>query len=173
MATAAVSYARENQKRFLDELKELLRIPSISTLEEHKGDIQKAAEFVADELKRIGFEHVEIIPSRRSSPDLRRLAACLRQAHRALLRALRRAARRSARRMEHAALRAHRAQPEHLRARRRRRQGPALDAGEGLRVALQGRQRQAAHQRARSSSKAKKKWAAKPSPNTSASTATS
>lgn len=63
MATAAVGYARENQKRFLEELKELLRIPSVSTMEEHKNDVQKAAEFVASELKRIGFEHVEIIPS--------------------------------------------------------------------------------------------------------------
>lgn len=63
MATAAVSYARENQKRFLEELKELLRIPSVSTMEEHKGDVQKAAEFVASELKRIGFENVEVIPS--------------------------------------------------------------------------------------------------------------
>jgi len=61
MSSAAVSYARENKERFLNELKDLLRIPSVSTLEEHKGDIQKAAQFVADDLKRIGFEHVEII----------------------------------------------------------------------------------------------------------------
>lgn len=63
MSSAAVSYARENKERFLNELKELLRIPSVSTLEEHKGDIQRAASFVADELKRIGFEHVEVIPT--------------------------------------------------------------------------------------------------------------
>jgi acetylornithine deacetylase/succinyl-diaminopimelate desuccinylase-like protein len=61
MSSAAVSYARENQKRFLDELKDLLRIPSISTAEEHKDDVRKAAEVVASDLKRIGFEHVEII----------------------------------------------------------------------------------------------------------------
>ena len=61
MASPAVSFARENQKRFLEELKDLLRIPSISTLEEHKGDIEKAAKFVALELERIGFENVEII----------------------------------------------------------------------------------------------------------------
>jgi acetylornithine deacetylase/succinyl-diaminopimelate desuccinylase-like protein len=63
MASAALSYARENRQRFLDELKELLRIPSVSTLEEHKQDIRRAAEFVANDLKRIGFEHVEIIPT--------------------------------------------------------------------------------------------------------------
>src|SRR5580698_6687549 len=59
--SSAVDYARENQKRFLDELKDLLRIPSVSTTEEHKDDVRKAAEKVAAELKRIGFENVEII----------------------------------------------------------------------------------------------------------------
>jgi acetylornithine deacetylase/succinyl-diaminopimelate desuccinylase-like protein len=63
MSSTAVEFANQNQQRFLDELKALLRIPSISTLEEHKGDIQKAAKFVADELKRIGFENVEVIPT--------------------------------------------------------------------------------------------------------------
>ncbi len=60
---AALSFARENQKRFLDELKDLLRIPSISTLEEHNKDTEKAAAMCANELKRIGFEHVEVIPT--------------------------------------------------------------------------------------------------------------
>ncbi|HUK87405.1 MAG TPA: dipeptidase [Terriglobales bacterium] len=62
-ASPAVSFARQNQQRFLSELKDLLRIPSISTLPEHKSDIQKAAEFVAKEMQRIGLEHVEIIPT--------------------------------------------------------------------------------------------------------------
>jgi len=61
MASPAISFAKANEKRFLDELKALLRIPSISTLPEHKGDIEKAATFVADELRRIGIEHVEVI----------------------------------------------------------------------------------------------------------------
>ncbi len=64
MASTAVSFARENQKRFLEELKDLLRIPSISTLEDHKGDVRKAAEFVISELKRIGFENVELIATK-------------------------------------------------------------------------------------------------------------
>jgi len=63
MASSAVAFANENRQRFLEELKDLLRIPSISTLPEHKEDIHKAAKFVADDLKRIGFEHVEIIPT--------------------------------------------------------------------------------------------------------------
>src|SRR5271165_289258 len=64
MASPAVAFARNNQPRFLDELKTLLRIPSISTLDEHKNDVQKAAEFVADELRRIGMDNVEIIPTK-------------------------------------------------------------------------------------------------------------
>ena len=67
MATAIdapVAYARENQQRFLNELKDLLRIPSVSTLDEHKDDVRRAAEFVAAELGRIGFEHVEVIPTK-------------------------------------------------------------------------------------------------------------
>jgi len=61
MAAPALSFAQQNQQRFLDELKALLRIPSVSTLPEHKQDIQLAASFVADELKRIGFENVAVI----------------------------------------------------------------------------------------------------------------
>lgn len=63
MASPAIDFARQNQERFLNELKDLLRIPSISTLEEHKPDVKRAAEMVANELKRIGFENVEIIPT--------------------------------------------------------------------------------------------------------------
>jgi len=63
MASPAVAYARENQQRFLSELKDLLRIPSVSTLDEHKSDVRKAADFVASELRRIGMENVEVIPT--------------------------------------------------------------------------------------------------------------
>src|SRR5437660_3525028 len=64
MGSPAVDFARNNQPRFLDELKTLLRIPSISTLDEHKSDVQKAAEFVAAELRRIGMDNVEIISTK-------------------------------------------------------------------------------------------------------------
>jgi acetylornithine deacetylase/succinyl-diaminopimelate desuccinylase-like protein len=64
MASAAVSYARENQKRFLNELKDLLRIPSISTLGEHKDDVRRAADFVSSELRRIGMQNVESISTK-------------------------------------------------------------------------------------------------------------
>ena len=61
MSTAAVDYARQNQQRFLSELKDLLRIPSVSTLPDHKDDVRRAADFVAADMKRIGLEHVEVI----------------------------------------------------------------------------------------------------------------
>jgi len=64
MATAALAYARHNQQRFLNELKDLLRIPSISTLEEHKSDVRRAADYVAQDLTRMGFEHVEVVPTK-------------------------------------------------------------------------------------------------------------
>ena len=64
MASPAVDFARNHQQRFLNELKDLLRIPSVSTLDEHKSDVGKAANFVANELRRIGMENVEIIPTK-------------------------------------------------------------------------------------------------------------
>lgn len=61
MSSAAIDYARQNKTRFLDELKTLLRIPSVSTLPEHKADVARAAAWLANELKRIGLENVEVI----------------------------------------------------------------------------------------------------------------
>ncbi len=57
------SYIQQHRRRLLDELKDLIRIPSISTLPEHKGDVERAAEFVAESLRRAGLENVEIIPT--------------------------------------------------------------------------------------------------------------
>ena len=61
MSSPAVAYARQNHPRFLNELKDLLRIPSISTLPENKADCRRAAEFILRELTRIGFEHARLI----------------------------------------------------------------------------------------------------------------
>jgi acetylornithine deacetylase/succinyl-diaminopimelate desuccinylase-like protein len=57
----AIAFARQQQPRFLDELKALLRIPSVSTLPENRTDVRRAAEVLASELTRIGMEHVELI----------------------------------------------------------------------------------------------------------------
>jgi acetylornithine deacetylase/succinyl-diaminopimelate desuccinylase-like protein len=56
-----VEYVETNKQKLLDELKDFLRIPSISTLPEHRKDVDRAAQFVADSLKKAGLENVEII----------------------------------------------------------------------------------------------------------------
>ena len=61
MSSPAVEYARQNQPRFLAELKDLLRIPSVSTLPQHKSDIERAADFLSAQMRSIGLEHVEVI----------------------------------------------------------------------------------------------------------------
>jgi acetylornithine deacetylase/succinyl-diaminopimelate desuccinylase-like protein len=50
-----MNYYQENQAAFLEGLKTFLRIPSISTLSEHKPDIRRAAEFVLNELRDAGL----------------------------------------------------------------------------------------------------------------------
>jgi len=72
MPSPAIAFAQQNSARFLDELKALLRIPSISTLPEHKTDVRHAAEVLAAELARIGMENVHLIetgtPERQGHP---------------------------------------------------------------------------------------------------------
>ena len=57
-------YIQENRQRFLDELIEFLKIPSISADTKNKGDVLAAATWLSNELKRIGMESVEIIPTK-------------------------------------------------------------------------------------------------------------
>ncbi len=59
--TAAVAFAKDNGDRFVEELKELIRIPSVSTDPARREDTRRAAQFVADELVRIGMENVRLI----------------------------------------------------------------------------------------------------------------
>jgi acetylornithine deacetylase/succinyl-diaminopimelate desuccinylase-like protein len=61
VAPSSIEYLQSNKEQFLDGLKNLLRIPSISTLPEHNPDIRRTAEFIADELRQIGLRGVEII----------------------------------------------------------------------------------------------------------------
>jgi acetylornithine deacetylase/succinyl-diaminopimelate desuccinylase-like protein len=59
--SSAVDFARGQHARFLEELKSLLRIPSVSTLPEHTADVRRAAEALAQELTRIGLNNVRLI----------------------------------------------------------------------------------------------------------------
>ena len=55
-----ISYIKANKDNYINELKDFLRIPSISTLPQHMGDIKKAAEFVAGKLTAAGISRVNI-----------------------------------------------------------------------------------------------------------------
>lgn len=59
--TQLETYIADNEGRFLEDLKAWLRIPSISTLPEHAGDVRRAAEYAANQLQHIGFDNVEVI----------------------------------------------------------------------------------------------------------------
>ena len=56
-----VNYAKANGVRFVEELKSLLRIPSISTDPDRAGDVRRAGELCGRELRRIGMENVRLI----------------------------------------------------------------------------------------------------------------
>jgi len=64
MATGAFEYYQANRNVFLEGLTNLLRIPSISTLPEHKPDIRRAVDFLTDELRAMGMRGVEVIEGR-------------------------------------------------------------------------------------------------------------
>ena len=55
------TYYEQNREAFLEGLKTFLRIPSVSTLPEHKPDIRRAAEFVRDQLCSAGLNNTELI----------------------------------------------------------------------------------------------------------------
>lgn len=57
------NYIENNFNRYVDELKEFLKIPSISTYPENSNDIKICAEFVATNLKNAGMSKVEIFPT--------------------------------------------------------------------------------------------------------------
>ena len=57
-------YIESKREEHLNELKEFLRIPSVSTKSEHKPDIEKAAHWVADKLRAAGLENIEIVPTK-------------------------------------------------------------------------------------------------------------
>ena len=56
-----IDFINVNRDRYLDELKALLAIPSVSALPEHKGDVRRCAEWCADEMRRIGLQNVKLV----------------------------------------------------------------------------------------------------------------
>lgn len=53
-------YIEKNKDKFINELFELLRIPSVSTDSTKKGEILKAAEFLANQLRSLNLNKVEV-----------------------------------------------------------------------------------------------------------------
>jgi acetylornithine deacetylase/succinyl-diaminopimelate desuccinylase-like protein len=58
------SYIESKRDAHLEELKDFLRIQSVSAKSEHKPDIEKAARWVAEKLRGAGLEKVEIVPTK-------------------------------------------------------------------------------------------------------------
>jgi acetylornithine deacetylase/succinyl-diaminopimelate desuccinylase-like protein len=56
-----IDFINVNREKYLDELKALLAIPSISALPEHAGDVKRCADWCADEMRRIGLQNVRLI----------------------------------------------------------------------------------------------------------------
>jgi acetylornithine deacetylase/succinyl-diaminopimelate desuccinylase-like protein len=63
MLNDALGYARTHYPESLAQLIDLLRIPSISTLPEHKADVDRAARWLAEKLTAIGLENAQAIPT--------------------------------------------------------------------------------------------------------------
>jgi acetylornithine deacetylase/succinyl-diaminopimelate desuccinylase-like protein len=63
--TPAIEYASAHRQPFLEALNDLLRIPSISTLPENEPDMARAAEWIAERLRGLGFKQVDILPTGR------------------------------------------------------------------------------------------------------------
>ena len=61
MSTTWKEYQEKNKDRFLNEILDLLRIPSISAKSEHKADMQKCAEAVKNSLLAAGCDKAEVM----------------------------------------------------------------------------------------------------------------
>lgn len=57
------TYIEENKKRFLDELFEMLRIPSVSGSEKHKEYMEQMAELIKQKLLEAGVDKAEVCPT--------------------------------------------------------------------------------------------------------------
>lgn len=60
---AVLEYIERHRDRYLNELSELLSIPSVSTSKERVPDLLRCADWVAAHMRSIGLQHVEVLPT--------------------------------------------------------------------------------------------------------------
>lgn len=63
MSVEINQYIEQHQQRFIDELLDLLKIPSVSADSKFKNDVINAANFVRDKLLAAGVDTAEVIPT--------------------------------------------------------------------------------------------------------------
>src|SRR4249919_313464 len=56
-----IDFINVNRDKYLDELKSLLAIPSVSALPEHAADVRRCAEWCGEEMRRIGLQNVRLM----------------------------------------------------------------------------------------------------------------
>jgi len=62
--SGVAKYIEDHKEAHLKELCELLRIPSVSTKTDRKPDIERAANWIAEKLRKVGMSKVEVIPTK-------------------------------------------------------------------------------------------------------------
>ncbi len=63
MLEQALQFATSHQEEHLNQLIDLLRIPSVSTLPEHKEDVQRTAHWLVEHMASIGIQEARIMPT--------------------------------------------------------------------------------------------------------------
>jgi acetylornithine deacetylase/succinyl-diaminopimelate desuccinylase-like protein len=56
-----IDFIHVNRERYVEELKALLAIPSISALPAHAGDVRRCADWCAGEMRRVGLQNVRLM----------------------------------------------------------------------------------------------------------------
>lgn len=62
---SALTHAQLHRARFVAELKDFIRFPSVSAQPKHAGDLKQCAEWLANHLRRIGLDHVQVLQTSR------------------------------------------------------------------------------------------------------------
>jgi cysteinylglycine-S-conjugate dipeptidase len=63
-----VDWLKQNHQNLVNDLANLVAVPSISTDGEHQGEIEKAAGLVAEQMRQAGLQNVEILRTGKSNP---------------------------------------------------------------------------------------------------------